>query len=439
MAIDWQHLRQRAASFNPRPVLGEVSGLAGLLVTADGPAADVGEVCCLMAPDGSRRLLAEVVGFRQQELVLMPLGELQGVGPGWRVRGGIGRLPVGVGPGLLGRVIDALGQPLDDRGPIEYTAAYPLLAPPPNPLQRSRIRAPLGTGVRVIDGLLTCGRGQRLGIFAGSGVGKSTLLGMLTRGTEAAATVVALVGERGREVREFIEKDLGPEGLARSVVVVATSDQPAVLRIRAAHAATAIAEHLRDQGQDVLLLMDSVTRLAMAQREVGLAVGEPPTTRGYPPSVFALLPRLLERSGTAARGSITALYTVLVDGDDMNEPIADAVRGILDGHVVLSRHLAAGGHFPAVDVLQSVSRVMPDVVPGEHLRAAEAFRATLATYQEAEDLVNIGAYQKGSNAGIDRALALRESMLAFLRQDRHGFTPMVQALAQLQGLFPISA
>jgi len=439
MAIDWQRLRQRASAFTPRPVLGEVCGLAGLLVSADGPAADVGEVCTLIAPDGSRRLLAEVVGFRQQELVLMPLGELQGVGPGWRVRGGMGQLPVGVGPGLLGRVIDALGQPLDDRGPLEYAAAYPLLATPPNPLQRSRIQAPLGTGVRVIDGLLTCGRGQRLGIFAGSGVGKSTLLGMLTRGTEAAATVVALVGERGREVREFVEKDLGPEGLARAVVVVATSDQPAVLRIRAAHAATAIAEYLRDQGQDVLLLMDSVTRLAMAQREVGLAVGEPPTTRGYPPSVFALLPRLLERSGTAARGSITALYTVLVDGDDMNEPVADAVRGILDGHVVLSRRLASGGHFPAVDVLQSVSRVMPDVVPAEHLRAVEGFRATLATYQEAEDLVNIGAYQKGSNANIDRALALREPMLGFLRQDRHGFTPMAQTVAELRGLFPVGA
>ena len=433
--MNLRRVRDEVERFNPRPLQGRVTGITGLTVSADGPAIQLGEICCLISPDGSRRLWAEVVGFHQQELLLMPLGDPAGLGPDWRVRGGIGHLPVRVGPELLGRVIDGLGQPLDSRGPITATEQYPLQAAPPNPLKRQRITAPLATGVRVIDALLTCGRGQRLGIFAGSGVGKSTLLGMLTRGTEADAVVVGLVGERGREVREFLERDLGPAGLARAAVVVATSDQPAVLRIRAALAATAIAEYLRDQGQNVLLLIDSVTRLAMAQRELGLAVGEPPTTRGYPPSVFSLLARFLERTGTAERGSITAFYTVLVDGDDMNEPVADAVRGILDGHVVLSRRLGAGGHFPAVEVLQSVSRLMSEVAASEHQRAAEAFRSHLAIYQEAEDLINIGAYQKGSNPAIDRAVALRESMLAFLRQRKDCETPLPEAVAALQGLF----
>jgi flagellum-specific ATP synthase len=347
-----------------------------------------------------------------------------------------GQLTVEVGENLLGRVLDGLGRPFDGRGPLNGDAQYPLQNSPPDPLERQRIKEPLPVGVRAIDGLLTCGKGQRIGIFAGSGVGKSTLLGMMARNTTADVNVIGLVGERGREVREFIERDLGPEGLARSVVVVATSDQPALIRLKGAYTATAIAEYFRDKGYDVLFMMDSVTRFAAAQREVGLAVGEPPATRGYPPSVFAIMPKLLERTGPGRAGTITALYTVLVEGDDMNEPIADTVRGILDGHIVLSRRLADRGHYPAIDVLASVSRVMPEVISREHLRAAIQVKEMMAAYQEMEDLINIGAYQSGTNPRVDRAISLIESIRGFLKQDVDEGSTLDAALT---GLLDIAA
>jgi len=360
---------------------------------------------------------AEVVGFRDNRALLMPLGEMGNISYGNEVIATGRSLRVPVGRALLGRVLDGLGRPLDGRGPIEPEAEAPVAQSPPHPLRRSRITRPLSFGVRAVDGLLTCGRGQRIGIFSGSGVGKSTLLAMIARHSDADVNVIALIGERGREVLDFIEKDLGEEGMRRSVVVVATSDQPAILRIKGAQVATSIAEHFRDQGLDVMLTMDSVTRFAWAQRELGLAVGEPPTTRGYTPSVFAVLPKLLERSGTSPHGSITGLYTILVEGDDMNEPVADVVRSILDGHIVLSRDLAARGHYPAIDVLQSVSRLMPDVADEPHRRAAERMRELLSVYRSAEDLINIGAYTAGTNAKIDEACAAMDDIRAFLKQD----------------------
>ncbi|MDD2421122.1 MAG: FliI/YscN family ATPase, partial [Heliobacteriaceae bacterium] len=353
-------------------------------------------------------------------------------GPGSQVLATGDTLKVAVGEALLGRILDGLGNPLDGLGPVVPGQAYPLGAMPPNPLKRQRISKILPVGVKAVDALLTCGRGQRMGIFAGSGVGKSTLLGMIARNTNADVNVIGLIGERGREVREFIEKDLGPAGLARSVVVVATSDQPALVRLKGAFVATAIAEYFRDQGRDVMLMLDSVTRFAMAQREVGLAIGEPPATRGFTPSVFALLPKLLERSGTAEKGTITGLYTVLVDGDDMNEPIADAVRGILDGHIVLSRELAGQNHYPAIDILNSVSRVMLDLVTTEHLEMAAVFRQVLATYREAKDLVDIGAYQRGANAQIDFALEKIAACRKFLQQDVNVAVDFPAAIAGIQ-------
>ncbi len=360
--------------------------------------------------------MAEVVGFRESRTLLMPFGEVNEIRPGCEVIATGSSLRVSVGPSLLGRVLDGLGKPLDEKGPIDAEAEVRASGRPPHPLARRRIHEPLTLGVRAIDGLMTVGKGQRLGIFAGSGVGKSTLLGMMARNTSADVNVIALIGERGREVRDFIEKDLGEEGLKRSVVVVATSDQVPVARLRGAQVATGIAEYFRDRGLDVLLMMDSVTRVAWAQREIGLASGEPPTTRGYTPSVFAVLPQLLERSGMAAGGSITGLYTVLVEGDDMNEPVADTVRGILDGHIVLSRDLAARNHYPAIDVLSSVSRVMPDVTTPEHRDSAGALRDVLATYRASEDLINIGAYAQGSNPKIDFALSKIDAANAFLKQ-----------------------
>jgi len=357
---------------------------------------------------------AEVVGFRDGRTLLMPLGELHGIGPGTRVLATGASFRVPVGEDLLGRIVDGLGLP-DDGGPAVRGLARSTLAAPPAALSRPRIRERVGLGVRALDSLVPCGRGQRLGIFSGSGVGKSSLLGMIARSSSASINVIALVGERGREVREFVERDLG-DALARSVVVVATSDQPALVRIKAAFTATTIAEYFRDQGHDVMLMMDSVTRFAMAQREVGLAIGEPPATRGYTPSVFALLPRLLERAGNSANGSITALYTVLVDGDDMNEPVADAVRSILDGHVVLTRELAQAGHYPAVDVLSSVSRLIGEIVAPEVEQAGQRLRAALAVLREKEDLVSIGAYQPGSDPALDTALAHRARIERFLRQ-----------------------
>lgn len=431
-ALPWNMLRTAVAEAELTPVVGRVTGATGLLIEAAGPRATVGELCYLRG-DGLE-MPAEVVGFREDKLLLMPLGETEGLRPGWQVVGTGGSLTVPVGAGLLGRVIDGLGHPMDGQGPLESETVRPVTGLPPAPLVRQRIAAPLSLGVRSMDALLTVGRGQRIGIFAGSGVGKSTLLGMVARSTSADCNVIALIGERGREVREFIERDLGEEGLKRSVVVVATSEQPALIRIRAALAATAIAEAFRDDGADVVLMMDSVTRLAQGQREVGLSVGEPPATRGYTPSVFTMLPKVLERSGMSDRGSITGIYTVLVDGDDMNEPVADAVRGILDGHVVLSRKLAHAGQFPAIDVLASISRVMPEVTTKEHQALARRFRQLLATYKEAEDLINIGAYQQGSNALIDEAVLKMPGIKRFLTQRVDEVTDLEGARAGLAAL-----
>ena len=396
---------------------GKVTQVIGLVIESKGPNVSLGELCYIKSRfPNVAPIPAEVVGFREGLVLLMPIGEMQGIGPGCEVVSAQKTLQVKVGMELLGRVLDGLGNPMDGKGPILSRTEYPLHAEPPDPLQRPRIKDSLYVGVRAIDGLITLGSGQRIGIMAGSGVGKSTLLSMIARNTEADISVISLVGERGREVRDFIERDLGEEGLKRSVVVVATSDKPALVRIKGAMTATAIAEYFRDQGRRVVLMMDSVTRFAMAQREVGLTIGEPPATRGYTPSVFALLPRLLERAGTSARGSITGIYTVLVDGDDMNEPIADAVRSILDGHIVLSRAIAAQNHFPAIDILASVSRVMTDVVTKEHREAAQHMRALMAVYKEAEDLIHIGAYVKGSSKRIDEAIQKIDAINDFLCQ-----------------------
>jgi len=431
--LDLSASLERARGCRPMRHEGKVAQVIGLVVESFGPPASLGELAQIDC-GGGRMVPAEVVGFREDRLLLMPLGNMEGIKPGSPVVATGRQLYVNVGPELLGRVVDGLGNPIDGKGPIINATRAPLEAPPPNPLTRQRITSPLPMGVRAMDGLLTCGQGQRLGIFAGSGVGKSTLLGMIAREAKADLNVIALIGERGREVREFLERDLGEEGLARSVVVVATSDQPALQRLKGAFVATAIAEHFRDQGANVILMMDSVTRFAMAQREVGLAIGEPPATKGYTPSVFALLPKLLERAGTAEQGAITALYTVLVEGDDTNEPIADTVRGILDGHIILSRDLAAQNHYPAIDVLGSVSRVMTEIVPPEHLKAAGGLREMLAVFREARDLINIGAYQPGSNPQIDRAIALVPKINAFLKQAVNEPVSYEEAIASLQAL-----
>jgi flagellum-specific ATP synthase len=407
-----RHLQQ----IDPVRVNGKITQVIGLTVESEGPAARIGDVCYIYPLKSNSPLKAEVVGFRNNKVILMPLGDLHSIGPGCDVVGTGKPLSAQVGRELLGKVLDGLGQPLDGSSlPLRMTQ-YSTHNLPINPLARPRVLEPISVGVRCLDGLLTIGRGQRVGIFAGSGVGKSTLMGMIARNTSADVNVIALIGERGREVLDFIERDLGPEGLARSVVVVATSDQPALIRIKGALIATSIAEYFRDCGMNVMLMMDSVTRFATAQREVGLAVGEPPATRGYTPSVFAMLPRLLERSGTSPRGSITAFYTVLVDGDDMNEPIADAVRGILDGHIVLDRNLANKGHYPAIDVLSSVSRVMTEIVPVEQLRAAENLKRMLAIYKDSEDLINLGAYAKGSNPEIDESIQNIQDIWQYTRQ-----------------------
>jgi len=412
---------------------GRVSDLIGLIIEATGLQVEVGEVC--MVGEGRDRppVATEVVGFRGGRTLLMPLGDLHGIGPGTIVNPTGRPFRVAVGEPLLGRVIDGLGNPLDGMASPENVLTRSTTSAPPDAFTRPRITDRVGLGVRALDTLVPCGRGQRLGIFAGSGVGKSSLLGMIARSTSAQVNVIALVGERGREVREFIERDLG-DALSRSVVVVATSDQPALVRIRAAFTATAIAEHFRDQGADVMLMMDSVTRFAMAQREVGLAIGEPPATRGYTPSVFALLPQLLERAGTSPTGSITGLYTVLVDGDDMNEPIADAVRSILDGHVVLTRSLAHTGHYPAIDVLQSVSRLISEITTDEVRDAGTRLRSALAAYKEKEDLISIGAYQRGTDPLLDSAIMLRPRIDAFLRQQVHQPSTLQDADAELLAL-----
>lgn len=395
---------------------GRVSKVIGLTIESDGPEANIGEVCRLRNIRNNSFLDAEVVGFKENKVLLMPLGEMSGIGPGSAVLATGSYLQVSVGPGLVGRVLDGMGKPIDDIGEIHPEEIYPVNNQPPHPLMRNRIHEPLSLGVKAIDGLLTIGKGQRVGIFAGSGVGKSTLMGMIARNTKADINVIALIGERGREVREFIEKDLKEEGLARSVVIVATSDQPALVRLKGALLATAVAEYFRDQGKDVLLLMDSLTRFAMAQREIGLAIGEPPVSRGYTPSVFAVLPKLLERAGNSEKGSITGLYTVLVDGDDLTEPVTDTARGILDGHIVLSRALANKNQYPAIDVLASISRVMSDIITDEHKAIARDIKKVMAVYKEAEDLINIGAYVRGSNEKIDYAISVIDRILGFLEQ-----------------------
>ena len=409
--------------------MGRVSEVTGLMIESEGPIAKVGELCHIYPSEGSGKpVRAEVVGFSGNKLVLMPLGHVSGISQGSIVVASNHSFRVPVTEELVGRVLDGLGEPFDGKGPILPTDYYDIDNDPPDPLKRERIKKALPLGIKAIDGLLTCGQGQRMGIFAGSGVGKSTLLGMIARNAVADINVITLVGERGREVRDFIEKDLKEEGLKKSVLIIATSDQPALVRVKAAMLGTSIAEYFRDKGKNVLFLMDSLTRFAMAQREVGMASGEPPVSRGYTPSVFSMLPRLLERTGNSHKGSITGLYTVLVDGDDLNEPISDTVRGILDGHIVLSRKLANRNHYPAIDVLASVSRVMPDIVTREHYDIANMIKGKMAVYKDAEDLINIGAYKKGANQDIDEAITLHKPIENFLCQrveEAHSFDTTV--------------
>lgn len=414
---------------------GSVSEVTGLMIESEGPIAKMGEVCLIYPSEGDGKpIRTEVVGFSDNKLVLMPLGHVNSIAQGCTVVATNHTFRVPVAEELVGRILDGLGQPIDNKGPVTPTEYYGIDNDPPDPLMRERITKVLPLGIKAIDGLLTCGQGQRLGIFAGSGVGKSTLLGMIARNAVADLNVITLVGERGREVRDFIEKDLKEEGLRKSVLIIATSDQPALVRVKAAMLGTSIAEYFRDKGKNVLFLMDSLTRFAMAQREVGMASGEPPVSRGYTPSVYAMLPRLLERTGNSSKGSITGLYTVLVDGDDMNEPISDTVRGILDGHIVLSRKLANRNHYPAIDVLASVSRVMPDIVTREHYDIANTIKSKMAVYKDAEDLINIGAYKKGANQDIDEAILLNKPIEGFLRQrieEAHGFDKTVDMMREI--------
>lgn len=412
---------------------GWVKQVIGLVIESQGPMVSVGDRC-LVCSHRNGSIPAEVVGFKGERVLLMPLGGMEGVGPGSEVIAVGEPFQVPVGWGLLGRVVDGLGRPIDGKGGLSRISFRPLTAVAPHPLKRRPIREPFATGVRVIDGLITCGKGQRLGIFSGSGIGKSVLMGMIARHSAADVNVIALIGERGREVGEFIHNILGEEGLEKSVVVAVTSDQPALLRIKGGLTATTIAEYFRDQGKEVLLMMDSITRLAMAHREIGLAIGEPPTSRGYTPSLFAFLPQLLERAGASDNGSITALYTVLVEGDDLNEPISDTVRSILDGHIVLSRKLFISGQLPAVDPLASVSRVVPQVVDGEHLRAASTLKQLLAAYREAEDLISIGAYSQGSRPEVDRALELMPEIRRFLNQSPNEGTQFDETVSWLKEL-----
>jgi len=415
---------------------GKVTNIVGLVIEAQGPVSRLGTVCDIYTKGNSNKITAEVLGFRDNRVLMMPLEEIRGIGPGCRVVAKQTRAIIPVGPGLLGRVIDGRGNPIDNKGPILAENEYPIYGAPINPLSRKRISQPLDLGIRAINGLLSVGCGQRIGIFSGSGVGKSVLLGMVARKTKADVNVIALIGERGRELNEFIEKELGEEGLKRSVIVVATSDHLPLIRTRGAFIATAIAEFFRDQGKHVNLMMDSVTRFAMAQREIGLALGEPPTTKGYTPSVFTLLPKLCERAGTSAkRGTITGLYTVLVEGDDTNEPIADALRSILDGHINLTRDLAAQNHYPAIDILSSISRVMDDIVNPQQRQYASKLKETMATYRKAEDLINIGAYVSGSNPKIDYAIEMIEKINGYLKQDIDQTINFDDSISQLAQLF----
>ena len=414
--------------------LGKVSQVIGLIIRVEGLKVFVGEVCEIIVNSSKKVVLAEVVGFQYNSVLLMPLGELQGIGPGCLVKPTGYSLKIQISDDLLGNTLDGLGNPIDKKV-LSEGKLYDINRTPPNPFSRRKIEDVMSTGVKAIDGILTCGEGQRIGIFAGSGVGKSTLLGMIARYCEADVIVIGLIGERGREVLEFIESDLGPEGYKKSVVVCATSDQPPLVRLKGAFVATAIAEYFRDQGKKVVLMMDSVTRFAMAQREIGLATGEPPTTRGYTPSVFAMLPKLLERSGMSESGSITAFYTVLVEGDDMNEPIADAVRGILDGHIILSRKIAAENHFPAIDIQNSVSRIMKDIVEEQHYLLAGKVKENLAVYENSKDLINVGAYKAGTNPILDNAVRLNGSINDFLKQGINEKYTQEKTLEILKELF----
>ena len=412
---------------------GQISQQVGLMVESTGPAACQGDQVTIKNSEGTS-YKAEVVGFREDKLLLMPVDKLEKLRPGDLVLPSKSGFRIPVGPQLLGRVIDGMGRPLDGKGPIVSPQSYPIKSPPPSPMNRPRVNEQFVTGVKTIDSFLSCGKGQRIGIFAGSGVGKSTLLGMVSRNCSASINVIALIGERGKEVLDFIEESLGEEGLARSVVVVVTSDQSALHRVRGADTAMAVAEYFRDQGEDVLFVMDSVTRYAMAQREIGLSAGEPPTTKGYPPSVFGLLPELLERPGNSHQGSITAFITVLVEGDDMNDPIADTVRGILDGHILLSRNIAARGLYPSIDILHSISRVMKDVTQPEHQALALKLREIMATYHQAEDMINIGAYAPGSNPQIDQAIQKNPEIEKFLKQGLNDNVPFEDCINQLLSL-----
>lgn len=408
--------REAVKDADPYEYGGRVSQILGLTVEAAGLTAKLGDICRIYTEKRDKYILSEVVGFRDKKVVLMPFGDLSGAGPNSHVVSEERQLNVAVGKDFCGRVLDGLGNPMDGKGKVKIQSRYPIMNQPPNPMERSRITERLTMGIKAIDSMLTLGKGQRVGIFSGSGVGKSTLLGMIARNTSADINVIVLIGERGREVRDFIEKDLKEEGLKRSVLVVATSDQPALVRLKSAMVGTAIAEFFRDQGYNVMLLMDSLTRFAMAQREIGMAIGEPPVSRGFTPSVYAIMPKLLERAGTGKRGSITGLYTVLVEGDDMDEPISDTVRGILDGHIILSRKIANSNHYPAIDVLQSISRLMPDVMDRENREKTSFIRSVMATYKDAQDLISIGAYKKGSSKKIDEAIELIGPINELLQQ-----------------------
>ena len=437
MNVDLSKYRAAIAESRNIVAVGYVTRIIGLVIEGDGPDVPVGSMCRIIPREGSAPVEAEVVGFREGRILMMPLSNPQGISPRCRIEALHGKATVSVDETILGRVLDGMGRPIDGLGALRCREEMPLYADPINPVSRKRISQPLDLGIRAINGLLTCGRGQRIGIMSGTGVGKSVLLGMMAKYTNADVAVIGFIGERGREVREFIEKNLGEEGLKRSVLITATSDNTPLVRLRAAYTATAIAEYFRKQGKDVLLMLDSLTRFAMAQREIGLSIGEPPTTKGYTPSVFGLLPRLLERAGTGAEheGSITGLYTVLVEGDDLTEPISDATRAILDGHIVLSRALAARGHYPAIDVLHSISRVMIDVTSAEHRALSKKLFRTLSIYKDAEDLINIGAYVKGSNPEIDYAIQKIGFINAYLEQEIHEQTDFNTSLKMLSEIF----
>ncbi|MEW6237692.1 MAG: FliI/YscN family ATPase [Candidatus Omnitrophota bacterium] len=431
-SIDWNAIRWSLNLIQPIRQRGYVDELIGVVILARGPGGAVGDLVYIYPAEGQEPVPAEIVGFRSGRVILMAFGEIAGIRPGCEVISSGGPLKIKCGEALLGRILDGMGNPYDGKGPVKTDSLRSIYNRPPSAIHRKRIVKPLATGVKIIDATLTWGQGQRIGVFSGSGVGKSTLMGMIARATEADVNVIGLIGERGREVREFIEKDLGKDGLARSVLIIATGDTPPLTRVKGALTAITVAEYFRDQGKNVLFMMDSVTRMAMAQREVGLAAGEPPTTRGYTPSVFALLPSFLERAGTTPdAGTITGLFTVLVEGDDMNEPIADAVRGILDGHIVLSRKLAHKNHYPSVDILQSISRVMVDIVPEEQVLSARRLMEITSIYRDAEDLINIGAYQRGSNPEIDLAMEMLPTIDAFLKQGIQENVPYAQSVKQL--------